>query len=241
MGDFIDVHCHILPGVDDGSTDMEMTRQMLQTAWKDGIRCMIATPHYREGRMEATPAKLISSWEKTAACAREIHRDFVIYLGSELYSTHALVSSIEKRRALTINGSRYVLVEFNPSKGYSEIETALRELQMSGYRPVLAHVERYKCLVKEPYRVEELTDMGIYIQVNASSVTGDMGFASKAFIKKLMKYELVHFVGTDAHNMGNRKPAMQKCVSYVAKKFGEDYARRISWSNALRMLNNEPV
>jgi len=114
-------------------------------------------------------------------------------------------------------------------------------LQMSGYRPVLAHAERYKCLVKEPYRVEELVDMGIYIQVNASGVTGETGLPSKAFVKKLMKYELVHFLGSDAHNMGNRKPAMQKCVSYVSRKFGEDYARRISWDNALRMLCNEPI
>lgn len=241
MEGYIDIHCHILPGVDDGSPDIETTRQMLKTAWEEGIREMIATPHFHKGRVEVSAEELRTAWEQTASCAQEISKEFQIYLGNELYSSHSLVELLDAGKIFSLAESRYVLVEFSPQKGYSELEALLKQLQMAGYRPILAHAERYECLLKKPYRAEELTDMGILIQVNAASVTGENGFAARMFVKKLLKYEMVHFLGTDAHDMKTRKPLMKKCVSYVAGKYGEDYARRISRENALRILDNLPI
>ncbi|MFR8172100.1 MAG: CpsB/CapC family capsule biosynthesis tyrosine phosphatase [Marvinbryantia sp.] len=241
MEGYFDIHCHILPGVDDGAADIETTRQMLRVAWEEGIRGMIATPHFHMGRIEVSAEKLRMAWEQTRACAQEISEEFQIYLGNELYSSHSLVELLDAGKIFPMAGSRYTLVEFSVQKGYSELEASLKQLQMAGYRPILAHAERYECLLKNPYRVEELADMGILIQVNAASVTGENGFAAKRFVKKLLKYELVHFLGTDAHDMKTRKPLMKKCVSYIAGKYGEDYARRISRDNALRILDNLSV
>lgn len=239
MNGLIDIHCHILPGVDDGSPDMDTTREMLRMAWSDGITAMIATPHYRRGYAAAPAEKLREVYQQVAAEAKKIHPDFQIYLGNELFSSHSLPERLEQGQVLTMSGSKYVLVEFLPSVEYASLSAALRELQMNGYRPIAAHVERYACLLEEPYLVQELADMGFYIQVNAMSVTGDNGYSVKRFVRKLLKYELVHFLGTDAHGTGGRRPAMQKCVSYIEKKYGEAYASKIARDNALGMLQNK--
>lgn len=241
MKGIIDIHCHILPGVDDGSSDMDMTREMLRTAWNEGITAMIATPHYRRGYADTPASKLAQVYQQVVREAQQIHPDFRIYLGNELFSSYELPEQLENGQVLTMSNTRYVLVEFLPSVEYAQLSQAMRKLQMSGYRPILAHAERYGCLLKEPYLVEELTDMGFYIQVNAMSVTGENGHAVKKFVKKLLKYELIHFLGTDAHSMGRRRPAMQKCVAYIEKKCGEDYAARIARDNALRLLQNQHI
>lgn len=241
MKGFIDIHCHIIPGVDDGSADMDMTREMLRTAWNEGIMAMIATPHYRRGYADTPVSKITEVYRQVVQEAHQISPDFHIYLGNELFSSYELPELLENGQVLTMSGTRYVLVEFLPSVSHSQLSATLRKLQMSGYRPILAHAERYTCLLEEPYLVEELSDMGVYIQVNAMSVTGENGFLAKKFVKKLMKYELVHFLGTDAHSMGRRKPAMQKCVTYIEKKFGEEYAGRIARENAIKLLQNQPI
>lgn len=241
MQGMIDVHSHILPNVDDGAKNMEMTREMLRTAWSEGIRAIIATPHHRKGYARTPASKLREVYQAVCLEAWKIHPDFRIYLGSEVFRSHDMTEKLERQEALTMAGTNYVLAEFLPSTPYGEIQAVLRRLQMSGYRPVVAHAERYTCLVKEPELVEELTDMGCCIQVNSASVTGENGFSTKRFVKKLMKYELVHFLGTDAHDMGSRRPAMKKCAAYIEKKFGSEYAENVCWNNAVRMLQNQSI
>lgn len=241
MQGIVDVHSHILPGVDDGSKNMDMTRQMLQMAWAEGIRTIIATPHHRRGYAHAPAEKLKEAYQAVRFEAEKIDPDFKIYLGSELFRSHSLESDLASGEALTMADTKYVLIEFLPSDGYREIYSALREMKMAGYRPIVAHAERYNCLVKEPALTEELVDMGCYIQVNASSVTGENGFSAKRYIKKLLKYEMVHFLGTDAHDLERRSPMIQKSVAYIARKCGEDYARQISSENALKLLQGGTI
>ncbi len=241
MDGYIDIHCHILPGVDDGAADDEIMCQMLRTAWKEGISEIIATPHFHKGHVEPSQDQLLRAWQQTVYRAQEIDKNFKIYLGNELYSSHCLAERLNAGKVFAMANSSYVLVEFSPVISYFEIQSSLQHLQMNGYRPIVAHAERYGCLLKNPYRVEELVDMGILIQVNTASVTGENGFQAKSFTKKLLKYELVHFFGTDAHNMKARKPLMKKCVSYIARKYGESCAQRLSRENALRMISNLPI
>lgn len=241
MQGIVDVHSHILPGVDDGSKNMDMTRQMLQMAWSEGIHTIIATPHHRRGYAQAPAEKLKEAYQAVCIEAKKINPDFKIYLGSELFRSHSLEERLASGEALTMAGTNYALVEFLPSDPYRELHSTLRRIQMAGYKPIVAHAERYQCLVKEPELTEELVDMGCLIQVNASSVTGENGFSAKRYVRKLLKYELVHFLGTDAHDLNRRSPMIQKCVSYIAKKYGEEYARRVSSENALKLLSGSPV
>lgn len=244
MEGFVDLHSHILPGIDDGSESLEMTVEMLKIAWEEGIRAMIATPHYREGRLETPTEQLLGLYHQVVQEAQKIDPSFQIYLGNELYNSYNLAEHLETDRAHTLNGTRYVLVEFSPSKSFSEMRTAFRNLQMSGYRPILAHVERYECMVEDENRVGELINAGVYIQLNASSVVSDhglRGFRLRSFARNLLKHGEVHFLGTDAHNTRERAPRMRECMSYVEKKYGSEYAERVGRKNALRVLRDSPI
>lgn len=241
MSAFIDVHCHILPGVDDGAPDLETTRCMLRKAWDDGIRCIIATPHYREGFAETDIWKIFEKYKVTAREARQIDPSFQVVLGNELFYRSDLTELLQQKKAFTMALSKYVLVEFFPYVSYRDLGNALRELQYGGFWPILAHVERYDCILSEPERVEELIDMGVYIQVNAMSVTGENGGRTKRFVHRLLKEAQVHLIGTDAHSMRTRKPAMKKCMQIISKKYGTDYADALGRENALCVIKNQKI
>ena len=132
-----------------------------------------------------------------------------------------------------------MLVEFSPSDPFEYIHRGIQRIQMKGYIVILAHAERYECLREEFDNVEYLDEMGVLIQVNAGSITGSGGRKLKKFVKALLESEMVFCVGTDAHDNEKRAPHMKKAAEYVKKKYGEDYARRIFFSNAAEMLRKK--
>ena len=135
-----------------------------------------------------------------------------------------------------MNRRNYVLLEFSPSDTYAYIRQSLQQIQLSGYYVILAHVERYHCITEDIELARQLADMGIYLQINAGSITGDGSRKIKKFVRALLDQDLVYCVGTDAHNTTNRAPHMRKAADYVCKKYGEEYMRRIFFSNAKEML-----
>ncbi len=241
MEGFVDIHSHILPGIDDGSDSLETTVEMLEIAWDEGIRTMVATPHFREGRLETPTEQLLDLYRQVLAEAQKIDPSFQIYLGNELYSSYSLAELLDMQRAHSLNGTRYVLVEFSPSKTYSEMRMAFRNLQMAGYRPILAHAERYECLLEDSSRVGELINSGVFIQVNTASIAGDYGFRLRMFTRNLLKRREIHLLGTDTHNPDDRAPRIRKCMDYIEKKYGSQYANRIGRDNALAVLKDAPI
>lgn len=239
MQQFVDIHNHILPGVDDGSKDEEMTRNMLRIAWNDGIRIMVATPHYHPRKVKVSFSELYKRFHITRQLAKSIDPAFEIFLGMEIYTTVDSIRQIQENRLLPLNGSAYSLWEFDPGISWEQMQRMLLEIRMQGARPVLAHVERYGCMLDEPDRVEELKNRGIIIQMNASSVTGENGRYVRKFAKELLKYELVDVISTDAHSDSHRIPVMSKCYSHIARKYGSDYAGRICCDNALRLIKKQ--
>lgn len=228
-----DVHCHIVYGVDDGSKSLEESLDMLKMEYESGVRTIILTPHHHKGRMDKPVDVLKERYETLKANNKY---DIDLYLGSELFSESNLVDELNEGLALTMNNTKYVLVEFYPSTPYKEIEAQFRSLLMSGYKPIIAHIERYDCFLKDPYLVEDLSDLGIKIQINATSLNN---FTAKRFIKKLLKYELVDLIGSDAHNTTSRSPNMSKYIEYIRKKTSEDYFDKITSINAIKMINGE--
>lgn len=233
---FIDMHSHILPGVDDGAKDVEEMKKMLQIAYDEGIRCIIATPHHHPHRGRAPVETLKKRAAILRQAAHEIDDRFRIFLGTEIYFGQDVAQKLKEGKILSMNRREYVLVEFPPSQTYQYIRQGLQQLQFAGYEVILAHVERYHCIVEEPELAEELHDMGVNLQVNAGSIIGDSGRKIKKFIEGLMDQDLVFCVGTDAHDTKKRPPKMKKAAKHVEKKYGEDYTRRIFYSNAKEML-----
>lgn len=233
---FVDIHSHILPGMDDGARDLEQSLQMLHMAWKEGISHIIATPHYKRGKFPAQRQTVLEQAERLREAARERGIPVHIYCGTEIFYHSELEERLDSRKLWTLNGSEYVLVEFLPLEEYFYIRNAVDNLLGMGYRPVLAHAERYQCFLKDTEKVEEIKGMGCRIQVNAGSVAGKSGHVAGRFVKGLIHKELVDYLGTDAHDLKKRRPAMNQCAAYLYKKCSREYADALLYGNAMSEL-----
>ena len=235
------MHCHILPGVDDGSKNMDMSLQMLDYAYNEGIRAHILTPHYHGGYVETERSVIDRTFGELRSRLNKVHPDMQLFPGHEIYYYPSVPEWIEEGRVHTLADSGYALLEFSTGVEKRELLEAVKNMCGYGFYPVLAHVERYDCLVKDPSYVGKLIDNGAYIQVNSGTVAGDGGIRIRHFIKKILKEEWVHFIGTDAHSMGSRKPQIAECAKYLMKRCSEEYAAELLYKNAISIINNRPL
>lgn len=241
MVNLFDMHCHILPGVDDGSRDMDTTRKMLARAYEQGIRNMVATPHFMMGEDNTPVPELVKIFLKVRQEANAIAPDFNIFLGNELLYDSGLLEQVKKGNALTINGTRYVLIEFLVETEYENICAAVREFTTAGYIPVIAHVERYMKLTKHMGYIGELIDMGALIQVNISSLEGGITDQVTGFCRKLLKADMIHVFGTDAHGVNVRPPIVSSGLRYIEKKYGKGKVEELFNRNPKRILNDKLI
>lgn len=231
------MHCHILPGVDDGSRDMEMSLAMIKRAAEEGITHMVATPHYKRDHHNAGKEAIKDLVLKVQEAADKEKLPVKIYPGNEIMFFGDLEEAYEAEKFRTLNDSKYLLIEFYPDDDKDRIRKGVETVQRLGLRPVLAHAERFLVLRKDTDFLEYLKRMGTKIQVNASSITGDQGFGTKQYVKKLLKKGLVDFVGTDAHSDTGRAPRLKECAAYLYKKYDETYVDAILYKNAIERFN----
>ena len=238
---WIDIHNHLLPAVDDGSVSMQQTKNMLQIAYEDGIRYIIATPHYGAGCRNTDIAELEGKLELVRQEAKQIDEAFRIELGNELYYSEDIIEHLRKKKALTLAGTRYVLVEFAADDDYREIKTGLHRLLIHGYLPILSHAEKYECLYRNYEGIRDLIWLGAYMQMNISSITG--GYTGRWLVhcKKLLEYDLIHILGTDAHSDYGREPRISGGLEFIRKKFGELMIKQLMVENTLKLLQNERI
>lgn len=236
-----DVHCHILPGVDDGAQTIEEACQMLKIAYEEGIRIIVMTPHHHPRRGMADITELKKKMRVVRDKIPEIGEDLRIFLGMEVFFREDILDEIEAGKIKLLGKSGYILVEFSPSDDFAYIRNGLQKVQMKGCKVILAHIERYQCMLEDIHYAEELIDMGVYIQVNSGSITGDSGREVKKYVKELMKNRFVHLVGTDAHSTERRRPKMKKAMSYVQKRFGNEYAEQIFLRNTVAVLKDQDL
>lgn len=230
----IDIHSHILPGLDDGARNMEETLQMLAVAQAEGITHMVATPHFKLGRHNASVQTLQMRLAevKQAALQKNIYID--LFLGNEILFDSEIEKALETEEALTMNQTDFVLVEFSPGDRYIYIRNAIDAVMGMGYRPVLAHGERYECMLEDIGHVVQLRQMGAQIQINAASIMGEVGRKVKIFSHQLLRKGLVDYVATDAHRGRGRTPAIQKCREFLYKKYDTEYVDGLLCKNAQR-------
>ena len=237
----IDIHCHILPGVDDGSPDMATSLEMLRIADKNGITHLILTPHHKPMHHNVSPEHNVVYRKKLQEAAKEAGIKAKLFSGNEIYYSDETMEELMEGKICSLAGSDYVLVEFHPTNPYKAIQNAVSRVQAAGFIPIIAHVERYSDIVSHPARVKDLIEMGSLIQVNASSIMGKYGFGISHFTKKLLKEELVHFIASDAHDTGRRAPNLLDCRNYVERKYGEDYGKKLFFTNPANVIRNELI
>lgn len=241
MNRYVDMHCHIIPGVDDGAQTLEETKEMLTQAWDEGIRIVVATPHYHKRRGKNDLDLIKKQLLVARKLAKEVNPQMQICLGMEIYYGEDIPELLKEGKIVSIRKSRYVLLEFSPDDDFQYIVNAVRKVQMSGHSVVIAHIERYNCLRTDISNVEYLREMGAYMQVNAGSIIGNYGRSVKKFLREAMKEGLIQVVGTDAHDTEKRSPKMKDAYSEVVKRCGEEYADLIFEKNAKKILRNEDL
>ena len=241
MKGLYDIHCHILPGVDDGARNMEESLWMLNKEYQEGVRHVILTPHFRYDMFEPHMNIVTRQFMQLRRAAMNIGDE-----GMRLHSSMDMVECLKKGRRLTLAGSRYVLVEFSNGDEKNYIEERVRSLLMNGFIPIIAHVERYKATrndigflteLKEQIQAEAAArgyDVRAYNAGNdpdADTISGQDGFGAKTFARKVMKHGLLDFVGSDGHRKTERIPEIGKCVAKMEKTMGSEYVKKIFIKN----------
>lgn len=238
---YIDVHSHILPGVDDGSGSMKHTIEMLKLANQEGIKSIIATPHYACGANNKTVEELQNIREQVQIEALKIDKNFQIFLGNELYYSDSIIEDLKVKKAMTLAESNYALVEFSIRASYDTIYNGIKSLILAGYAPILAHVERYQCLKKEEDLIMELIELGAYIQMNSNSLQGSFMDKEASYNRKLFSRGLIHFIGSDCHDAKYRTPKMESTVKILSKKIDKQLLNRVFQDNPQKILNKKYI
>ncbi len=236
----IDIHSHILPGIDDGAKNMQETIEMIHMAVEEGIDAIIATPHYEVGAASEKNARYQEVFEEVQQYITGQQIPLQLYQGNEIYYSGSIPEILQQGRARTMNQSRYVLIEFSYGAEYISMQRALSMLLYAGYWPILAHVERYTTL-RKMNRLEEIVRMGVYIQLNASAIIGRDGWQTRRYCHKLLKNQLVHAIGTDAHGSQRRRPKIRECIAYLDKKYGIEYRKQICEHNPISIIRGEKI
>ena len=231
------MHCHIIPKVDDGSELLEESLALLDTEVRAGVTDIILTPHFRLEMFEADRDYVEAQYELLKSAAAEIFPDLHLYLGCEYHSNHDMHEMLRADPRYRMIGTNYVLLEFSQAHNGSYIREQTYSLVSRGFRPIIAHCERYRPISANIKLAEELVDMGAELQVNADSVIGRDGWGIKRFCRKLMKLGLLSYIGSDAHNMTDRRCHMGECIAYVEKKMGSEYADLIMRRNPQNIVD----
>lgn len=230
MAAAFDIHAHILPLVDDGAYSEQQSLNMVREAAVQGVTDIVLTPHYRGG-YKKTGKELISAFEDFKNTVKNADIPVNLYLGQEIYIGEDFKSLFLEEKILTLNGTEYVLIEFD--FGYErDIAETVYELKQIGYIPVIAHFERYSYADIET--ALEIKELGGLIQINADSLVGKRKRKYKKLISELFVNELVDFVASDVHH--NRPFLMKKARGYVSKRYGEAVAKKIFSENAEKII-----
>ena len=241
MLQFFDLHNHLLCGVDDGAKSPEEMYQMLEDAYEDGIRAICLTPHQSPYLYGDTSSRARESFALLEEYVAQKYPDMRLFLGSELGYYHRALEDLDAGRCPTMNGSRYVLVDFPETVELFTIQNAASTLMRGGYLMILAHAERYQCLMKDTAWLEAFADEGGVIQLNASSCTGSWGKSVRRQWKKLVRRGLVHIISSDGHNTTSRPPLISVCMPFLRKHCDEQTLIDLVWNNACRVMRDERI
>lgn len=235
MQPLIDIHAHVLPDVDDGARDLEESFRLLIRAAEQGITQVIATPHYHRSRGNLGYEELRTTLE---AKVRQEIPGFHLYLGQETYYHEGLTESLRQGKALTMAGSRYVLVEFDPGVPYGMLHRGLRQLLLAGYTPVLAHMERYGCL-RQDANLKDLSGSGCVLQMNYDSLRGSPFKRDVRWCRKRVLAGDIGLLGTDMHRLDFRPPEVTEAAAWVSRHGGDGLLRRMAFTNPRCIIENK--
>lgn len=233
--DLADIHCHIVPGVDDGAKTIDDSMAIIRAEYADGVRLIIATPHFRHGMFETDRGLVEERFRQLLTCAANEYLDLGLYLGCEYHNCLEKTDEFRAQPLFLMPDRRHVLLEFSEADSERDVRQSIYDCLAGGVKPVIAHAERIISM-RNADRINDMREMGASVQLNADSVIGREGWGLKRFCARLLKEELVDLIGSDAHNMRDRAPHIGECASYLKKKFGDGCVDTLMRKNPRRLL-----
>lgn len=237
----IDFHTHILPGIDDGAKNMEETMNLLLEATRYGIDEIVLTSHYIEDYYDINVEdrqKLLSNI-KNALDRNNIN--IKLYLGNEIYISNNINKLIKENKASTINNTRYILFEMPFNSKPINLYDVVYEMLQYKFVPILAHPERYSFIQQNPSIVNDLIETGVLMQCNYGSFIGQYGKKAQIIIKKLLKNNLVDFMGSDVHRINTIYPKISQILNQMEKFVGKDQLEQITVINPKLVLEDKKI
>ena len=235
-----DIHSHILYGVDDGAVCIEESVEMAEQAAANGIKAIIATPHYIEGLY-------VSDYENNLCKLHKLRReldkagiDMDVYLGNEVFITPELPKLVKSRKIAALNNSRYILIELPFFDMPLYTEKVLFNLEIEGYKAVLAHPERNAYIINDLNILYRFIKQGALVQMNISSIEGLYGKRVKRTALLMLKHYMVHFVGTDTHSPGKRQTGVDDIIEKLKVNY-PDQAHSLLCDNPQSIIRNESI
>ncbi|HYH03942.1 MAG TPA: CpsB/CapC family capsule biosynthesis tyrosine phosphatase [Bacillota bacterium] len=238
----IDLHTHIIPEIDDGAVDEGTATAMLQLAFENGTKTIVATPHVIEGEWLPEWQRIVAGCDLLRRLARKHQLGLSIFPGAEVALKMDLLDNlITGPGAYCINGGNYLLLELPAFEIPSYTEEFFFKLQTRGITPVLAHPERHPQIGREPELIWEWVRKGILIQMNGASFVGKLGERVAQTAELLLMNDLVHCVGSDAHGIHSRRPKLTDTAEKLRALVGEATAQRILVENPQKIIEGQIV
>lgn len=236
----IDIHSHILPGIDDGAATLEHSIALARAAVADGITDLVATPHHYDGKYSNSPDLVVSLTDMLNERLQELAIPLKVHTGQEIHIHNELLLNWQRKELLPMANSSYALLEMPSSYIPKSMEELIYELNLMGVRPVIAHPERNAAVVQNPDRLAELIELGAYAQVTSHSLIGGFGRGIERASWTLCRSGLIHFVASDAHNLEWRSFRMKEAYDRVNAVLGPNWASYYE-HNAQSLLNNTEI
>ena len=239
----IDIHIHALPEVDDGASDIEEALLMAEMASEGGAKGILLTPHanivpifenYYDRRLK-------DAFNRFKEAVKEKNIALDIYEGMEVYGTDEVPRLLKEERLISLNKSRYVLIEFPFQGSWRDINSILHKVKGEGYIPIIAHPERYGCVQRDIGLVEYWLYQGYHIQVKKDSILGNLGTGSRITAIELLNEGFVDFIASDGHGPYKRTPYLDGVRSIIEEEFSMEEAKRIFDINPLSVINDDII
>lgn len=235
----IDIHCHVLPGIDDGSENLDMSLEMLGIAEENNTTKIIATPHYYRGNYENKFKDILKHVENLNTVIKAKKINIEIFPGQEIFVDKYTLDLYKDGTIHTLNDSKYMLVEFPMDVFPSDAIDMIYELKLLGVRPIVAHPERYIYINGDLMNINKFIEEGCLFQINTSSIIGLLGKRVKETAHSLMDNGLCHFIASDAHSAYKRCPNLGLVMEDIKEEYKEIYTS--VQRNAQCILENEEI
>ena len=241
----IDLHLHLLPGVDDGALDLAQAVAMCRQAVADGCTMLVATPHQRRDEWETADGTALAA--RLAELQAAVGAEPRLLLGAEVRIDSDLLADLAggngsaRHRPLPLAGSRYLLLELEPNGLGPEPVALALDLRAEGWWPIFAHPELTPALACQPEVIARLVEVGALLQVTAASAAGELGRAPREQVSELLDAGLVHFVASDAHRPDWRPPGLSRARTEIARRWGEPLAHKLTLDHPLAVIEGRPL